>query len=39
MKEIKTTEALVYQVPTTVMLICHYCNHENDYEYNDFLFR
>ena len=33
MRENKSTEALVYQTPTTVMLICPYCDHENDYEY------
>ena len=32
----QSTEALVYQTPTTVMLICLYCDHENDYEYDDF---
>ena len=32
----QSTEALVYQTPTTVMLICPYCDHENDYEYDDF---
>ena len=36
MGEIKATEALVYQTPTTLMLICPYCDHENDYTYSDF---
>lgn len=36
MREVKSTEALVYQTPTTVLLICPYCDHENDYEYDDF---
>ena len=35
----QSTEALVYQTPTTVMLICPYCDHENDYEYDEFLLR
>lgn len=36
MGEVKSAKALVYQTPTTVMLICPYCDHENDYECGDF---
>lgn len=34
MENIKSTEAVVYQTPVEVMLICPYCEHKNECSYD-----